>query len=152
MLLYFSFSMLTGCESLQDTSFAPLDAKLEPIPGGGAQYFVVVNASRQTLHNFRFSVDMWDDHAITFIGNDPTTIPIHLPAMTYRFTSSGSELKPGEVVHFRKDQGMGAEGPVLNPASRVQIAGSCDEGRFREDWQVNGSGQLQPIGTGPHGE
>src|ERR1035437_10719530 len=46
----FGLAWLTGCESLQDTSFAPLDARLEPIPGGGAQHFVVVNTSRSEEH------------------------------------------------------------------------------------------------------
>lgn len=56
---------LTGCESLQDTSFAPLGAKLEPIPGGGAHYFVAVNTSGQTLHNIHFEVVIWSGRVIT---------------------------------------------------------------------------------------
>lgn len=71
--------------------------------------------------------------------------------MTDTLTSSGSELKPGQVVRFRNPS-TSAEIAILMPVSRVQIAGSCDEGRFREDWQITQSGQLQPVGTGPHKE
>ena len=68
----FGLVWLTGCETLQDTSFTPVDARLEPIPGGGAQGFVVINTSGQTLHHFRFRAYMWDDNAITYTAG---TIP-----------------------------------------------------------------------------
>jgi hypothetical protein len=148
----FYLAGLAGCESLQDTSFAPLDARLEPIPAGGADYFVVVNTSGQTLHNVRFWVDLWNDYYMTYTGNDPATIPIRRPTLTYQCMGSTSELKPGQVVRFRLYLRVGPEGPVLIPVSRVQIAGSCDEERFREDWQVTRSGQLQPVGAGPRKE
>jgi hypothetical protein len=136
---------LTGCESLQDTSFAPLGARLEPIPGGGAQSFVMVNTSGQTLHHFRFRAYMWDDHTITYTPDDNSPFPKLLPAMTYTFMGSGSQWEPGQGQRFR-DRDLGGEIKILKPVSRVQIVGSCDEGHFREDWQITGSGQLQPMG------
>jgi len=149
----FNVALLTGCESLQSTSFAPFDAKLEPIPGGGAQYFVVINTSGRTLHNFRFSGDIQQSHAITNTDNNPSLyLPNRLPAMTYAFRGSGSKLEPGQEIRFRTFSGLGAEGSILYPVSEVQIAGSCDEGRFREFWQITGSGQLQRAGISPHGD
>ncbi len=40
---------------------------------------------------------------------------------------------------------MGIEGRLLRPVSKVQIVGSCDEGSFRETWQIESSGQLEQI-------
>jgi hypothetical protein len=141
----FGLAWLTGCESLQDTSFAPLDARLEPIPGGGAQHFIVVNTSGQVLHNFRFRAYMWDDRAITYTAGNNSPFPKRLPAMTYTFMGSGSQWEPGHVQRFR-DRDLNSEISILKPVSRVQIVGRCDEGRFREDWRITGSGQLQQIG------
>jgi hypothetical protein len=141
----FSLAVLTGCKSLQDTSFAPLDARLEPIPGGGAQGFVVINTSGQVLHNYRFSAYMWDDRAITYTADNNSSLPKRLPAMTYTFMGSGFEWEPGRKQRFR-DRDLGSEIKILLPVSRVQIVGGCDEGRFREDWQITGSGQLQLMG------
>ena len=45
-----------------------------------------------------------------------------------------------------RDRDVNGEISILKPVSRVQIVGSCDEGRFREDWQVPGFGQLQRMG------
>jgi hypothetical protein len=146
----FGLVWLTGCETLQDTSFAPVDARLEPIPGGGAQYFVMVNTSGQTLHHVRFRAYMWDDRAITFTAGNNSAFPQRLPAMTYTFTGSSSEWHPGQVQRF-KDRDMDIEGAILKPVSHVQIVGSCDEGRFREDWRITGAGQLQRIGSDSHG-
>lgn len=147
----FALAILTGCESLQNTSFAPLDAKLEPTHSGGAQYLVVINTSGQTLHNFRFTGDIQNDNTITYMGNDPASyLPNRLPATTYIFRGSGAKLEPGQEVRFKTNFGMGAEGSILYPVSRVQIAGICDEGRFRESWQIIGAGQPQPIGRSPH--
>jgi hypothetical protein len=141
----FGLAALTGCKSLQNTSFAPLDARLEPIPGGGAQGFVVINTSGQVLHNYRFRAYMWDDRAITYTAGNNSSLPSRLPAMTYTFMGSGFEWDPGRMQRFR-DRDLGSEIKILLPVSRVQIVGSCDEGRFREDWQITGSGQLQPMG------
>jgi hypothetical protein len=146
----FGLVWLTGCETLQDTSFAPIDARLEPIPGGGAQYFVMVNTSGQTLHNVRFRAYMWDDRAITYTAGNNFAFPQRLPAMTYTFMGSGSEWNPGQMQRFR-DRDLGSEIKILKPVFRVQIVGNCDEGRFREDWRITGAGQLQRIGPESNG-
>ncbi|HVU08634.1 MAG TPA: hypothetical protein VHG89_08850 [Verrucomicrobiae bacterium] len=141
--------VLTGCESVQDTSFAPLEAKLEAIPGGGAQYFVVVNTSGKTLHDLKFWGNIWYND-VTFPENDLHGMPVHLPVITYSIRGSSPKLEPGQEVRFKRDMGASAEGSVLYPVSRVQIAGSCIEGHFREDWQINASGQLQSVGISSH--
>jgi hypothetical protein len=146
----FGLVWLTGCETLRDTSFAPIDARLEPIPGGGAQYFVMVNTNVQTLHNVRFRAYMWDDRAITYTAGNNSAFPQRLPAMTYTFIGSCSQWDPGQVQRFRY-RNLDSEAAILKPVSRVQIVGSCDEGRFREDWQITGAGQLQRIGPDPNG-
>ena len=139
----FGLAVSTGCESLQDTAFAPVKAELEPVTGG-AQHFVVINSSTQTLHNFRFRAYMWNDHNVFYTGGDMPLTPRHRPAMTYTFTSSGTKWEPGEMRRFR-DWKQPDEIFILKSVSRVQIVGSCDEGQFREDWQVNGTGQLERI-------
>jgi len=151
--IFWGLAGLTGCKSLQDTTFAPLDCKLERIPGESAQYVVVINTSGQTLHHIHFWGDMWYANAVTYIGNDPDSIPVRLPAMSYSLRGTDVQLEPGQVARFKRDLSPNsAECSIVYPVSRVQIAGSCDEGRFREDWQINGAGQLQPIGIGPHRE
>jgi hypothetical protein len=139
----------TGCESIQDTSFVPLDCKLEPIPGESAQYIVLINTSGQTLHDIRFWGDMWYDQAMTYNYNDQ--IPVRRPAIIYSFSGSNGQWDPGQVVRIRRNLSpISGEASILYPVSRVQIAGTCDEGPFREDWQINGAGQLQPMGVNPH--
>jgi hypothetical protein len=142
---FFSLAMLTGCQTFQDTSFAPLDAKLEPIHAGGAQHFILVNISGQALHNFRFRAYMWDDNTITYRAGDFSSLPNRLPAMTYTFDGSGSKWESGQVQRF-VDRNIGGEISILKPVSKVQIVGSSDEGRFREYWLINGVGQLLPVG------
>lgn len=144
----FGLTVLTGCESLKDTAFAPLDAKLEPLPQGGAQCFVVANTSGQALRNVRFRAYMWDDRATTYTGGDPSSFPNSVSAMTYTFTGFVSQWEPGQVQRFR-DRNLSSEIKILKPVSRVQIVGSCDAGHFREDWRITESGQLQPIGNSP---
>jgi hypothetical protein len=136
----FGLAVLTGCESFQDTTFAPIKAVLEPVTGG-AQHFVVVNSSDQILHNYYFRVYMWDDHNLFYTWGDT---PRRRPAMTYTFTSSGTKWEPGEEQRFR-DWKMPSEMFILKPVSRVEIVGSCDEGQFRENWQINATGQLEPT-------
>jgi len=138
----FGLIVLTGCKSLETTSFAPLDAKLEPADNGGAEYIVVINTSGQTLHNYRFSGQIQEGHAFIYLGNDPVSnLPSRLSTTTYVFMSSGAELKPGQEIRFRRNFGFGPEGSILYPVSQVQIGGECDEGRFRESWQVVASSQ-----------
>jgi hypothetical protein len=139
---FFCLMILTSCESLQDTAFAPAKPVLEPVPGGGAQHFVVVNSSDQTLHNFFFRAYMWDDRTLFYTDDNAPLTPRRLPAMSYSFTSSGLQWEPGRVLRFRYWDIPG-EIPILKPVSRVQIVGRCDEGKFRENWQINEAGQLE---------
>jgi hypothetical protein len=143
----------TGCKSLQDTSFAPLYCELEPIPGGGAQYIVIINTSKQTLHHIRFLGNVWYDHYPTILSSSQSLIPVSLPALTFSFNGFIGQWEPDHVERIKNDLSpISAESSMLYPVSRVQIAGKCDEGPFREDWQINGAGQLQPMGIGPHRE
>lgn len=141
------FAWLTGCQTLQNTSFAPVEARLELIPGGGAQHLVVINSSGQVLHNFRFRAYMWDDHALTYMTGPNGDIPKRLPAMTYTFIASGSQWETNQVQRFKNRDLRDIEGVILLPVSRLQIVGRCDEGRFREEWQITPSGQLHLIGA-----
>ena len=137
-----SLALLTGCESLQDTTFAPAEVRLELVPAGGAQHFVVVNASGQTLHHYWFRAYVWDDQAIFYTGGLQANTPRRVRALTYTGTGSGPQWEPGKVLRF-KDWNLPSEGSIVKPVSRVQIVGSCDEGPFRENWQINASGQLE---------
>lgn len=107
----------------------------------------MINSSGQVLHNFRFRAYMWDDHALTYIAGPNADIPKRLPAMTYTFMGSGSRWETNQIQRFRDRLLRDTEGVILLPVSRLQIVGRCDEGRFREDWQITPSGQLHPIGA-----
>jgi hypothetical protein len=136
--------VLNGCQSMQDTQFSPVEVRLETL-AGGVQTMVLVNSSGTALHNFNFRAYMWGDSPMTYTGYPPTSLPQRIPERTYTFQGSGVKWAPGEVLHFT-DRNLGTEEKILRPVSRVQIAGSCDEGAFREDWQITSSGQLQQIG------
>ena len=140
------FVWLTGCQSLQYTTFAPVEARLESIPGGGAQHLVVVNTSGRVLNNCRFRAYMWDDRAPTYVASPNANFPKYLPKMTYTYIASESRWETNGTIRFKDFNLRGMEGIVLFPVSRLQIVGRCDEGRFREDWQTGPSGQLQLVG------
>ena len=145
IILCLYLTTLTGCNTLQDTQFSPIDARLEPIQAGGAQHFVLVNSSSQELHHYHFRVCLWGKSTLEYVGNSTTSLPARVPERTYTCDGYGDKWQPGQVLHFR-DRDLGSEGRVLRPVSRVQIVGSCDEGVFREDWQINSFGQLQQVG------
>jgi hypothetical protein len=138
---------LTGCQSLQPTAFAPVEARLEPVPGGGAQRLVAVNTSGHVLHHYRFRAYMWDDQAVFYSAGQAPNVPRRMPAMTYTFMSSGNAWRPDEVMRFMDFNIRDQEGTIFYPVSRLQIVGRCDEGRFREHSEMNSSGQLQVVGT-----
>jgi hypothetical protein len=138
--------ILTGCNTLQDTTFAPVDVQLESDLRGGEQHIILVNASGQELHHFTFRGSVWGDSPLTYTGDPLGTLPQHVPNETYTFNGSGGKWEPGQALHFR-ERDLGIEGRVLRPVTRVQIVGHCDEGSFREDWQMTRSGQLQRIGA-----
>jgi hypothetical protein len=138
---------LTGCQSLESTSFAPITARLETIPGGGAQHLVVVNTSGQVLHHYWFRAYMWDDNALVYgVGHHPD-IPRRMSEMTCSFIGSGEQWEPNEVIRFKDFRVQDKEGTIYFPVSRVQIVGRCDEGRFRENLAITPSGQLQLEGA-----
>ncbi len=122
---------LLGCQTL--TSFAPLDARLDPVPGGGARYLVVINRSGQELHNCKFSVYVWND----------------LNPQIRRITTregliSLQKLGPNEECRFYA-WGKGIQAPIVERVSGVDIVGHCDEGRFRQTWLITDSDQLKPA-------
>jgi hypothetical protein len=138
--------LLTGCQTFHDTEFSPIEARLDPTHAGGADYFVLVNSSGQTLHDFRFRAYAWGTSTLTTAGDEWATLPQRTSQQTYTFQGSGGQWEPGKVLHFR-DREFGGEGKILQPISKVQIVGSCDEGSFREDWRINRSGQLEQVGV-----
>jgi len=139
---FFGLLMVTGCESLQDTAFVPLTAKLEPVPRGGAQYLVAINSSGRTLHHVHFRAYLWDDQHLFYTGGNQPFTPRRLPAMTYSAIGSGDKWEPDEAMRFQ-NWNLPMQNPLLTPITRVQIVGSCDEGRFRETWRITPSGQLE---------
>ena len=125
--------VVLGCQSSHYTSFAPFKARLEPISSGGARHLVFVNASGQNLHNFKFSVDMWNDKNLNMRRKH-----------TRRFYGSGPELAPGESIRFH-DLGRTIETLITERISFIEMVGHCDEGDFRQAWLNNDSDQLQPV-------
>jgi hypothetical protein len=136
--------VLTGCQSLQDTQFAPLEARLDPGHSGGAVYMVVINSSGQELHNVNFRGYMWGDSPMTYTGDPYMSLPQRVPERTYTFMGSSAEWSPGAVVHFTP-RNFAGPGSLLRPVRSVKIVGTCDEGSFREEWQIARSGQLQLV-------
>lgn len=125
----------TGCRSLEPTAFAPFEARLDPVPGGGAYRFVLVNTSGKELHNLWFTAESWDNHDHW----------LDLPSnKNYRWWGKHDRLGPGKELRF-KDFFMGIEGGVVKPISRVVLMGHCDEGKFTQSWRNTGDGHLQPF-------
>jgi hypothetical protein len=130
---------LTGCQTTQYTDFAPLDARLEPVPGGGAKYFLLINTSGKTLHNVSFSAYLWDE-------TSPNVLTGRQPFL--HGSVSHPEWPPGRAQRFRP-RDMGIEGPITRPVTKVEVVGHCDEGYFRQLWLGTSSDQLQPSGAHP---
>ncbi len=127
---------LLGCQGPQYTSFAPVTAELLPIPGGGAKYFVMLNTSGRTLHNFNASAYLWDERSES---------PISRQRPFKRYFGSGPAWPSGEMASF----GGWAKhaDPIIESVTKVEVVGRCDEGYFRQAWVATGSGQLQPVGN-----
>ena len=141
---------LTGCQSLQPTSFAPLEVRLETIPGGGAQHLTAINTSGQALHHYWVRIYIWNDQTLFFEGGQGANATRRFPAMTYTCTASGDRWDPNQIMRFKDFNIRDTEGTIFFPVSRLQIVGRCDEGRFREYWEVSPSGQLQLVSTNSH--
>jgi len=125
---------LAGCQTQTpgSASFAPFDARLELVPGGGARHFVVINTSGEELHNYSFSAYMWNDMTARPFRNE-----------THRFMASGAVLEPGQALRFHGSRTT--EEVIADPVSRVEIVGHSTEGSFRQAWRYNDSDQLEPI-------
>jgi len=138
-LLLGSVLALTGCQGLKPTSFAPFDARLEPAPGGGARYLVLVNTSDKDLHNYSFSVYAWDERGAN---------PIAAGTPFGSGQGSGRLWKSGEAGRFN-ERGKGIEAPLDHAITKVQLVGHCDEGAFRQVWTGTESGELRRVGVRP---
>src|ERR1017187_4152907 len=55
--------IVTSCKTPVYTSFAPFDARLEPVPDSVAKYLIFLNTDGRTLHNYNFSAYLWNDVA-----------------------------------------------------------------------------------------
>jgi hypothetical protein len=119
------------------------------------------------LHNYHFQAYLWDDQTVLYSAGLQPKIPRRVQVLTYTLKSSGSKWEPGEELRLfsgtqwttghlaisargggnwhAKDWNLPGEIPILKPVSQAQIAGSCDEGDFHETWQINASGQLEPV-------
>jgi hypothetical protein len=133
--------ILSGCQS-QNTEFTPLEPRLQPAQLGGAQTLVLINTSGRPLYDVQFRVYMWGKNLTTSTGDNFSIIPQSVPQLIYTLEGHSSKLEPGGVIHFT-DRHTGGEARILRPVTRVQLTGSCDEGPFREEWQMNEDGQLR---------
>jgi len=125
--------LLVGCQTSQVTSFAPLDARLEPIPGGGGQYLVLVNTSGRDMRNCSGSIYVWVDRSSYEIRRNP--------GHSY---FSGPLIKTGQAVRIR-GWATTVEAPITRRVTKVEIVAHCDEGYFREVWLNTDSHQLQRV-------
>jgi hypothetical protein len=136
-ILLCSCLALTGCQGLQPTSFAPFDARLEPVPGGGAKYLVLVNTSDQDLHNWSASTYLWNEHQAS---------PVAAANVYCSIQGSGRLWKAGTAERVVQ-RGRGVELPINDAVTKVQLVGHCDEGAFRQVWTGTESGELRPVGV-----
>jgi hypothetical protein len=125
--------LLLGCQTYQPTAFAPLDARLEPTPFGGARYFVLVNTSCKDLHNVSRSVYVWNNQNVLLERR-----------YTRRLYLNRELLSSGAVVRTHGFANP-TEEPLVEPITGVEVVGHCDEGSFRESWINNGSEELRPA-------
>src|SRR5450759_4275351 len=66
--------IVTSCKTPVYTSFAPFDARLEPVPDSVAKYLIFLNTDGQTLHNYSYSAYLWSDEPVDQLHRDrPTT-------------------------------------------------------------------------------
>jgi len=127
-----------GCQAPKSVPFAPLSARLEPVPGSAALYFVVINTSGQELHNYRYSAYLYSE----LLRRHPFArkLPIR------QYVGSGYNLGRSQIMRFRRlDKNI--EDPIVEAITRVQIVGHCDEGHFRQEWTTTESGELRPVET-----
>jgi hypothetical protein len=128
---------LTGCQGLKPTAFAPLDARLEPVPGGGARYLVLVNTSDKDLHNCSFSVYAW---------NERQQNPVAAASPLGSGQGSIRLWQAGEAGRFN-ERGKGIQFPFNTLVTKLQLVGHCDEGPIRQVWRLEESGELGRAGV-----
>src|SRR2546425_9664863 len=114
-----------GCATSKTSDFAPFEAQLEPVRGGGAKHLVLINSSGRELHNFRFSAYVFNEHSLYWVRR-------HQPYRDY--LGSGAALPSGKEIHFRL-VGLGTEDSLLEGVTRIEVVGHCDEGKFRQVWR-----------------
>ena len=145
LFLCLGFMFWNGCQTFEDTQFAPLEPRLGRFKGGGMQYIVLVNTSGKELNNVSIHANMWGENDLvetrsTFGG---TGLPDRdTPHPFYLVWGSDSKISPGEVIHFR-DRYLGGESIFIRLVYKVQIIGKCDEGRFRETWVIGNTNQFR---------
>lgn len=137
-----ALACLPGCQGPKATSFAPLDFRLEPIPGGGARHPVVVNVSGRELTNYKFSGRVWNYH-------NRNRLSYSMPIAD--FNASGQLWRPGDTVRFEKRFRPGSEAVVTDELTTVMIVGRCDQGSFRQTWESTPDGNLRLTIPRSHG-
>ena len=121
-----------GCATRTDSTFSPIELRLEPT-SGGAQFLVLRNNSGQELRNYELSVHLWSEHSLRLRWRES---PFE------RCDASGASWPPGKALRFRAFR-KGMENPITEPISRVEVVGHCDMGRFHQVWLGDDSGQLR---------
>ena len=124
-----------GCATSKPREFAPFDARFETVPGGGAQHLVLINTSGRHLHNFRFAAHVWNEHSRYWLQQ-------RRPFRDYQ--GSGAELPVAKPIRFRL-VGLGVEDSLVEPVTRLEVVGHCDEGKFHQVWTVTEVDHLQPV-------
>jgi hypothetical protein len=152
LFLCLGLGLWSGCQTYHGTKFAPLEPRLDSAGYGGAQSMALVNSSAQALHNVRFRAYMWGRSQLTESPQQPymltsaSGLPQRVPALTYTFIGSAGKLDPGQVIRFTNGN-TGGESRILQPVTKIQIVGSCDEGEFRETWVSGKQGELVLVGV-----
>jgi hypothetical protein len=127
-----------GCQSGRVRGFTPLETQLDPVPGGGARYLVVVNTSGKELHHCRFAAYLYN-------GHDPDPLQ-HLQHFA-RCAGHRDFWPPGDEARFHM-RGTTLEFPIVDPVTRVDVIGHCDEGTIRQSWRITESeNEVRPPGV-----
>ncbi len=144
--LVLSLFILSGCQTLQDTEFSPVEVRLDSQNAGGVQHLILVNSSGKALHHYQFRAYIWGHYPLMLSSGSPvgTTTVGGSPNRTYTGEAYGNEWRPGEMIRFNQ-RDMGIEARLILAVLKVQVVGSCDEGSFRETWQITSDGQLKQI-------
>lgn len=151
ILLCLGLMLGSGCQTFNGTQFAPLEARLQSLDSAGAQTLVLVNTSGQTLHHVRFTASVSLQPQLVSSPQQPYVLLSNsgLPQriqQAYNFRAFADQMTPGQYIHFRGRYTIG-DFRILQPVTRVQIAGNCDEGAFRETWVMGDHGQFRLVGV-----